>query len=733
MNSELFARLDLDEYLAKFHSFLSREKPLFLQGDIKIASEYINELSKFEITPPKSVANLDDALIRLSKFAALHISEIYEFAKIISYFCYIKKLEFGGSFKEWLDKIEIKDEMIEISNYFDDKGELKESVDERFRALKNAYRMKKDEINNELKRLIYSKNITPYLVDTQIHYINDSETLLVRGGFNHALKGKIVARSSGGYFYIFPTAISKLKSEQEDILLKNEEIIYEYCKKISEIFNKNLPFLKFINRSYDRLDSLLARVFMAKTNDYEFVLSDSSKDIILSEFAHPALKNPKRVSVSFTKKVLLITGVNAGGKSMLLKSILSAALLAKYLLPMPINSSKSKIGNFKELDIIMEDPQNVKNDISTFAGRMAHFSQFFGKKNMLIGIDEIELGTDFEEGASLYAVLINKLIQNDVKLVITTHHKRLAMILAKHSEVELLAALYDEKLALPKYEFLSGIIGKSYAFETALRYGIPANFVSEAKAEYGLDKENLNEMINKAVNLELELKTKLEENKNLEIKLQKTISNLSAQKENHENEQKKLISKLEFEYYQAIKEVKKTLNLKDTKDKQRALNRANELIKSIEKPKFSQKEQNVKVGDYVKYQNIKGQILSINKNEALIDANGINLRIKLNSLKPSSKPPKSKNSVKLSIEKPSKASVSIDLHGLRSQEAINLLDKFISDSLVLGFDEVLVKHGIGTGKLAYAVKEFLKAHPSVREFYDAPPSDGGFGAKVVRL
>jgi len=155
---------------------------------------------------------------------------------------------------------------------------------------------------------------------------------------------------------------------------------------------------------------------------------------------------------------------------MLLKSIISATLLAKYLLPMRIDANRSTIGSFKEFDAIIEDPQSVKNDISTFAGRMVHFAKLFTKKSIIIGIDEI---------------------------VITTHHKRLAMLLAKNPEVELVAALYDEAAQRPKFEFLKGTIGKSYAFETAARYGISQNLVAQAKKIYGEDKENLNEIITK--------------------------------------------------------------------------------------------------------------------------------------------------------------------------------------------------------------------------------------------
>ncbi|HEG4098551.1 TPA: endonuclease MutS2 [Campylobacter fetus] len=731
---ELFRKLDLNDYLEKFNSLLAREKPLFMSGDSKLNYEKLTEISILNLKSPNRVANLDDALARLAKQGILHISEIYEFVKIIDYFEYLKKLKFENKMQAYLDKIEIPNQISKICSYFDNEGEFKESIDERLVGINAAFKNKKDEINSELKRLIYTKSIVPYLVDTQIHFINDNEALLVRGGFNHVLKGSVIARSSGGYFYVLPANISKLKIEQRDLLDKKDEIIFEHSKTISSIFSKNLMFLKFINSAFDHVDALIARVMMAKLGDLNFVLSDGSSDIVLNEFAHPALKNPKRVSVSFKGKILLITGVNAGGKSMLLKSILSAAILAKYLLPMSINSQHSKIGSFKEFDTIIEDPQSAKNDISTFAGRMLHFSGLFGKKSLLIGIDEIELGTDFEEAASLYSVMIDKLLENDIKMVITTHHKRLAMLLAKHSDVELLTALYDEVNSRPKYEFLAGTIGKSYAFETAVRYGISSNLVALAKKSYGEDKENLNEVISKTINLEMELKIKLHDANLKEERLNSLLQSLKDQKEKADEILRSSLNHLEIEYYKAINEAKRGINLKDIKDKQRSVNKANELVSNIQKPQISLEPLNLKIGDRVKYEKIKGEILSLNKNEATILSDGLKLRVPINLLKRSGNQPNiPQKNINVKVQKPTNASVVIDLHGLRSEEAIARLDKFISDSLVMGFDEVLIKHGIGTGKLAYAVKEFLKAHPSVKAYKDGTPSEGGFGSKVVKL
>lgn len=731
---ELFEKLDLSEYLSAYNEFLARPKSLFISGDSRANYEKIEEISSLNLKSPKEIANLDDALMRVSKQAVLHISEIYEFSKIIEYFNYLKSQNFGDKMRGYLDKIEIPSSIDKICDYFDENGEFKESIDERLISINEAYKNKKKQIDESLKKLIYTKHLSPYLVDTQIHYINSNEALLVRGGFNHALKGTVIARSSGGYFYVLPDIVSKLKSEQSDLIDKKEEILFEHAKIISSIFHKNLPFLKFINSAFDYIDSLIARVSFAKSRDYNFVLANSSKDIILSEFAHPALKNPKRISVDFRGKILLITGVNAGGKSMLLKSILSAALLAKYLLPMSINSAKSSIGSFKEFEAIIEDPQNSKNDISTFAGRMLGFSKILGKKQILIGVDEIELGTDFEEAASLYSVLLTSMMSSDIKMVITTHHKRLAMLLAKNSEVELIAALYDEQNSRPKYEFLKGIIGKSYAFETASRYGIPANLVASAKSAYGDDKENLNEMISKALNLELELKLKLKSTEEKELKLDELLKDLKEAKIRADETLRARLSSLETEFYKAINEAKRGINLKDTKEKQRSLNNANSIAKSIQKPTVLSEPIELKVGDRVKYDKIKGVVLSLSKNDAIIDSNGVNLRVPISLLKPTNQSSlNNQKSINISLSRPNSASVMIDLHGLRSDEAIEKLDKFISDALIAGFDEVLIKHGIGTGKLAYAVKEFLKSHPSVKAFKDGAPSEGGFGSKVVKL
>ncbi len=730
----LIKKLDLSDYITSFSKLFARDKSIILEGDINIHYKLIDELGRFDFKAPLSVENLDSQLIHLQKQGILKIYEIFEFVKIVNYFLYLKRFNFEGKLLEWIEKITIPNDILKICQYFDDKSNLKEGVNEDFDNIKHAIYKNKEDIKQSLYKTVNSSKLRPYLVDMQVHYINEQECLLLRGGFSNILSGSVIDRSNSGFFYVVPHSISELKQKQNDLRNKQEEILFKLCKEISSTFEKNLLFLKFINKEFDRFDHYQARIFFAKIGDKNFILPSKSSVNKLVEFSHPALANAKPISIDFSKSVVMITGVNAGGKTMMLKSILSAVFLSKYLLPYKAHKD-TKVSNFKYINAVLDDPQSVKNDISTFAGRMVEFSKLFSSKNAIVGVDEIELGTDSDEAASLFKVMIEDLIQKDIKIVITTHHKRLAALMASNSDVELIAALYDEENQRPTYEFLQGTIGRSYAFETALRYGIPLNVVKKAKEVYGDDKDRLNELIERSSELEREYKQKIQK-LNSEIEnYQRLSNNLKEQKEQLDEHIYVEKSKLHKEYKDAREEAKKAIKTKLIEDSHRHLNISHKIVKEIEVEKAEDEIIDFKVNDRVKYRNTKGSIVSIKGVKAFIETDaGLKMQVLLSELKRSGNPlPKPKKKVSLNVAKPQSGDIKLDLHGQRAEEAIENLDKFISDALLAGFEEVLVYHGIGTGKLAFAVKEFLKKHPKVKSFEDAHPSSGGFGAKVIKL
>jgi DNA mismatch repair protein MutS2 len=728
---KLLDNLDLSLHIKSFDSFFSRKKSIIMQGDRHNHFRYITALDELEFKSPPKVESFENIILHLSKQGVLTFDQIFELLKVVRYFRTLKNLNLEGLIGDWLYKIEIPESFSEIDSYFDEKGNFNEYKDEDILQISSNMRNVKDRISSSLKQLIYSSKLKSYLVDTQIHYINDEESLMLRGGFNHVLNGSVVGRSSGGFFYVVPENILKHKQSLKDLITQKEAIFYEYAKKFSHTLTSLVLFIKYIDKEFDKFDHYQARVHFARAYDFSILNADSSKDIVISEFKHPALHNPKSISVDFSKNVLMITGVNAGGKTMLLKSILSATLMSKYLIPMSINSQKSKIGTFKRVESIIDDPQNVKNDISTFAGRMLEFSKIFSLQSSLIGVDEIELGTDSDEAAALFKVMLDELINKNHKIVVTTHHKRLASLMADRDDVEMMAALFDEDRRQPTYDFLHGIIGKSYAFETALRYGISQGIVNRAKQQYGENYEKLSELIEKGTTLQRELKLKHQElDKRLDdIKEQeKSLKELKASLHVETKNEKK---RLQQSYQKAIDEARNAASLSDKKLIHKKMNEAKKYLPQ-EKPLHVKSDEKFEVGDSVKYRRSKGTIVSLKSKEAMIEVEGMRIRAKLSELKRSSHEVKKPNvNIKQSVEK--KSGLTLDLHGLRAEESREKMDKFISDALISGFDEVVIYHGIGTGKLAYAVKEFLKEHPKVVSFSDAPPQLGGFGAKVVQL
>lgn len=739
---ELAKKLDLEPFLELFGSFLARPKPPHMEGDIYRHRQFINALDSLDFTPPPPLGSLDRDLMHLKKFGFLRREEIFEWVKLWRYMLYLKNLRCEGILADWFAQIHFPDSILEIESRFDKEGNLKAGIYPELDSIHAALKRTKQEIGDSLRRIVSSPSLAPYLIDRQVHLINSEESLLVRGGFNHVLKAHVIGRSASGYFYVLPDSISKLKEREGALLSQALELEFNICKELSAQMGKQLPFLGYLNREFDRFDHYQARVLFARARNLNFMTPARDSKVILEEFSHPALNNPKPISVRFEKSILMITGVNAGGKTMLLKSILSAAFLARYMIPMKINPHRSHIGTFKGIEAVLDDPQSAKNDISTFAGRMLHFSHLFTERGLLIGVDEIELGTDSDEAASLFKVILEQLLKREAKIVITTHHKRLAALMASNENVELMAALYDEKRQLPTFSFLQGTIGKSYAFETALRYGIPASIVQEAREVYGADKEKLGELIEKSAQLEIELAQK---NRALESEIagvKRKREELHETLEKHKESHRLAMIELEQRYNEAINAAKEAAKAKQAEAIHQGMNNANKILQALKveaeaaQERIPTKAPDFKVGDRVKYRQNKGVILSLSEREAMIELDeGFKLRVKKGELKPSGNPPKPQaKTPRVSVEGSGRgAHVSLDLHGLRGDEAVEKLDKFLSDALLAGFDEILVYHGIGTGKLAYAIKEFLKTHPKVRAFEDAPAQMGGFGAKIIKL
>jgi DNA mismatch repair protein MutS2 len=247
----LIKKLDIVNHIEQLESLFCREKSIKLEGDINIHHTIIRELENFSLKTPPKLTELTGQLNYLQKQGSLKIYEIYEFVKIFVYFQYLKKFSFTGKLLTWIDKIIIPKELDIIIDAFTDKGEIIHGYSEDLDRVNTNLYSNRDAIKDKLYSIVNSKNLQLYLVDRQIHLVHGEQTLMVRAGFNHVLKAKVLDRSQSGFFYVVPHSVGVLKQNQADLTNLKDDIIYKIVKEFSSILSKQLMFLKFINKEFE--------------------------------------------------------------------------------------------------------------------------------------------------------------------------------------------------------------------------------------------------------------------------------------------------------------------------------------------------------------------------------------------------------------------------------------------------------------------------------------------------
>ena len=177
VRSDISDQLDLAPFLSHFSDFLSREKPLYIEGDQNRHHALITELDKYEFKAPSKVKPLDNALAYLKKQGQLNLDDIFEFVKIVRYFRYLQKFDFEGALGTWIHGIEVHPDFLEIDQAFDEKGNFNEALDEELTLMNQRLKHLKEQLSSSMKRILYTKKLEPYLVDRQVHFFTKFDSM----------------------------------------------------------------------------------------------------------------------------------------------------------------------------------------------------------------------------------------------------------------------------------------------------------------------------------------------------------------------------------------------------------------------------------------------------------------------------------------------------------------------------------------------------------------------------
>lgn len=578
---------------------------------------------------------------------------------------------------------------------------------------------------------------------------NDRLVLAVKSDHRSEIKGLVHATSASGQtFYIEPERVVTMNNELNDLRADEQEEIRRILKTLSR-YVKRIA----ISLSYD-LELVTVLDFIFAKAEYGNFIDGMMPDVVqngnlsLHQARHPLIDPEKVVAndIILKQKVLMITGSNTGGKTVTLKTAGLLSLMAEAGLP--VSATKATIPFFDEIYVDMGDDQSIAESLSTYSSHVKKQIQYLhlASKHSLVLIDEIGSGTDPQEGSALAKAMIDAFIQKGCTLIITTHYGSLKNYGQAHDDIALASVGFNIETMKPTYKLKLDTIGSSYAFEIAENLGMDEAIIKKALAYQQEDENETERLAKKLAIKEAELSEK-------EEYLTKTLAQAQADKQSYEKklagierqreatleQAKKASNALLDDTKKMIDEIVKEVREKDNIKDHEVLNAKHMLdeLKYEKKQKVKVQNHTFVVGDHVKIDsmNREGDISEVLKNhQVTVLVSGLAIKLKdtdITFLHPKTKVQKVKSGGRPKMKKTGHYEVNII--GMRYQEAMDTVDKFIDDAIVLGYPSVRIIHGMGTGVLRNGVRKMLKTNKNVKAFRDGGPNEGGLGATVVDL
>ena len=593
-----------------------------------------------------------------------------------------------------------------------------------------------------------AKRYSNYLAESNITIKDGLPSLAIKNSYKSYVKGFVSdVSNSGSTVYIVPLEIIEMNNEIYELKEKEKEEEERIVKALTQLIKEEQEAIEKDYLIALRLDSLLARVKFGLS--YKGSVASISNSIKLEELSHLLINRDVVVKNDFEveddKKIVVITGPNAGGKTVLIKAISLACYLNQrgYLVP----AKKAALKTFSSIEFIAGDGQSIMDNLSTFSGHIVEINNSLSKidKDSLFVVDEIGQGTSPLDGEAIGNAVIDYLESVGCYGILTSHYEGLKEKAIRDDEVEVGAMIFDEDTIKPTFKYKRGLIGRSYALEVAKNLHMKEEILVKAQ-EYldrSLDSEekkaiaNLTKLQEQNERLKQSYEEKLNKLNELNAKREQAIKALQVEKENIKAKAQDKIDSLVDEKIDELDEIfkrnKNRIDLASFASLKGQLNKMKEREEDEVKVKVR-----FEVNDYVKVNSINntGYIKSIKGNKIEVDIDGMLLKTDLGDLVKLPDPKKAKikqNYAKIDKVFLGKSGVPLEcnLIGLHVDEAKEKLEKYIDDCMLMHYHEVRIIHGHGTGALRTMVKEYCASNKNIKSTRFGDTYEGGVGATII--
>lgn len=664
-----------------------------------------------------------------------------------------------------------------IENIIDAKGHIKPNASPELKDIIQSIQSAESDVRKRVTQIFKEWQREGYTSDGQLTVREGRMVIPVAAEYKRKAKGLIIDESSTGQtVFMEPTEVFELNNKIRDLEYQRRREIIRILIQLTDQIRPFLPALQQYHGFISIIDFIRAKALFALRLDAYLPQMIKEPSFHWINAKHPLLSlhfgaQKKKViplngKINEEQRIILISGPNAGGKSVALKTIGLIQLMFQHGLLVPL-SPDSTLGMVKKILVDIGDDQSIESDLSTYSAHLSNMNVFLQQAtpHTLILIDEFGTGTDPKFGGPMAEAVLEMLNHKNVKGVITTHYSNLKIFAGNTEGLINASMLFDTIELKALYQLEIGQPGSSYAFEIAQKTGLPSKLIQLAKQKVGRSEQKVDDLLidlqREKVRIEelnsvlIEDKEKndilLHQNKLLKLELDENKKRLLR---DSKDEAKRILlqaNKLIENTISEIKEVKadkektKAIRKKLEADTEIILNSLEENRKTIPKAFGIEKGEvgKFKIGDWVRLieSNAEGRVLNIQKNKAEVAIGDLRSFVSLGkleiiqeaSLRLRSGTDGKKISSSGYTEAARDMSPQIDVRGMRGDEALMEVEKYLDKALMMGFQQIRILHGKGDGILRKIIRESLKKYKEVASIENEHVDFGGDGISVVKL
>ena len=656
-----------------------------------------------------------------------------------------------------------------IEAVIDAEGVIRSDASDELARIRRLLGSKQREVEKAFRGVIEKYRRAGYLSDTVESFRNGRRVLSVPSEHKRQIRGIIHDESATGRTaYIEPDEVISINNDIFDYQQEERREIYRILRQLSGQLRPYVDQIAGYRDLIVELDLVQAKARLAQQLRAVRPQLSPEPTIQLREAYHPLLylKNKQygRTTVPFSlrlsqkNRLLMLSGPNAGGKSILMKSIGLLQLMVQSGMLVPVDA-ESEFGLFSRLFADIGDQQSIEDDLSTYSSRLKNAREFIraADERTLVLIDEFGSGTDPALGGAIAEGVLESLNERRVYGVITTHYSNLKLYAYKTDGIVNGGMNFDKDTLSPTYELNVGRPGSSYAFEIAQKSGLPQQVLHHARKRAGKNEravdqllvdlqrekqevtEKLDELAQKQKMLDALTRTYEQLHRDLEVrrkrlKLEAKEQNL-AETAKHNKEMENLIRELREE--KKIDEAKERARV--LREKRTAISeQVTELRENIYyQPSKGKGKRSFAEGDYVKLRTggAAGTIETVDRKRATVLVGDLRLTANLRDLEHAQNPLelRRERSVTSDVSAVATFDNKLDVRGMRYEEVLNTTQAFIDQALMANASKLRIVHGKGSGALRRAVRQKLNEYNHDFTVTSPPREQGGEGVTIVEL